>query len=219
MDVYLFDVRSRQDPYGHFALAGALYDLKNGKAINDGLWWGIDWTQGASQQLDKFLGSQASGTGRYGVLSAQWDFSLARMLWHPRGFDGRHPDIRGGIAGLYHKTFSTDDRLFKNASGFAFGVDVEYVLLKWIGIFVKSWGEKRDARLWQWNEMQTFVEGTMKKFETYSIMPGIIIRSDWAATDSIQIAYQRRWYGRDTDNNPAYPLDRDVITIGATAQF
>ena len=219
VDVYLFDVRTRQDPYGHIALAGALYDMKNAQAINDGLWWGIDWTQGASQQLDKFLGNRGSGTGRYGVLSAQWDFSLGRMLWHPRGFDGRHPDIRGGIAGMVHKTFKTDDQLFQNASGFAVGAELEYVLFKCLGVFLKSYGEKRDSRIWQRNEQQTFIQSRLGKFEVYSVMPGIIFRSDWAATDSIQLAYQRRWYGRDTDLNSAYPLDRDIFTIGATAQF
>jgi hypothetical protein len=219
MDVYLFDIRTRQDPYGHFAVAGALYDLKNGKAINDGIWWGIDWTQGASQQIEKFLGTQGNGTGRYGVLSAQWDFSLARILWHPRNFDGRHPDLRGGIAGMVHKTFSTDDALYKGAKGYLLGIEAEYVFLPWIGLFTRSYSENRDYRTWAYGPDQTFARGELHKFTVFSVMPGIIIRSDWASTDSIQIAYQRRWYGRYTDNNPAAPLDRDIITIGATAQF
>jgi hypothetical protein len=223
MDVYLADLRTRQDQFGHFAVAGGLYDVKNGKSINDGLWWGIDWTQGATTQVAKFIGDKNTGTGKYAVVSAQWDFSLARILWHPRNFDGRHPDIRGGIAGLYHATVKTDDPLYDGATGYTVGAELEYVLSSWLGVFLRSYVESRDVRKSGWDLDsglgQLTSSESLQRFESRVIMPGIILRSDWASTDNIQFAYQRRGYNDVSDPNPAAPLDRDVFTIGATASF
>jgi hypothetical protein len=222
MDIYIAELRSRQDPFGHFAVATTLYDAKNGKYINDGLWWGIDWTQGATTQVTKFIGDQNTGTGRYVAVSGQWDFSLARMLWNPRNFDGRHADIRGGLAALYHATLKTDDPLYNGAKGHAFGAELEYVMTSWLGVFFRGYAEARDVRVFHWaNESGSLLTRTdrLERFQTTTLIPGVIIRSDWAATDSIQFAYQRRFYNTVSDPNPAAPMDRDIFTVGATASF
>jgi hypothetical protein len=222
MDVYLADLRSRQDQWGHFAVAGAFYDVKNGKNINDGLWWGIDWTQGATTQVGKFIGDANTGTGSYYAVSAEWDFSLARILWAPRNFDGRHPDIRGGLAGLYHATVKTDDPLYDGATGYTFGAELEYVFTSWMGVFFRGYVESRDARMYHWSTdeaSQLYKTDSLERFDTKCLMPGIIIRSDWSASDNIQLAYQRRLYNDVSDPNPAQPMDENVFTIGATASF
>lgn len=232
MDIYVGDLRTRQEQWGHFAVAGAYYDVKNGNNINDGLWWGIDWTQGATTQVSKFIGIANTGTGSYYAISAQWDFSLARMLWHPRNFDGRHPDIRGGIAGLYHATVKTDDPLYDGANGYTFGSELEYVFLPWLGVFFRGYVESRDVRKYIWvmeeapssanlptGSMQFKKGDSLERFDTKCLMPGLMFRSDWSSTDSIQLAYQRRFYNDVSDPNPTAPMDEHVFTIGATASF
>lgn len=222
VNVFIAEARTRQDPFGHFAVAGTLYDVKNGKNVNDGLWWGIDWTQGATTQVVKFIGDAKTGTGKYLSVSGQWDFSLARMLWNPRNFDGRHPDIRGGIAGLYHQTVETDDALYKNANGYVFGAELEYVLASWIGVFFRGYSESRDIRVFHWSTQtpnKLTREDSMERYEVHTLMPGFTLRSDWASTDAIQFAYQRRIYNGVSDPNPTAPLDRDIFTLGATASF
>jgi len=223
MDIYLADLRTRQDQFGHFAIAGAYYDVKNGKNIQDGIWWGIDWTQGAVTQVQKFIGDKNTGTGSYAAVSAQWDFSLARMMWAPRNFDGRHPDIRGGIAGIYHATVRTDDPTYHGANGYTFAAEMEYVLTSFMGVFFRSYVESRDVRKYGWaynaGANQLTSTDSLERFETKALMPGLIFRSDWASTDSIQIAYQRRFYNSVSDPNPAVPMDHNIITVGATASF
>ncbi len=219
MDVYVADLRTRQDPFGHFAVAGAYYDIDNGLSVNDGIWWGIDWTQGASQMVGKFLGSRSQGNGSVGVLSAQWDFSLARMLWHPRNYDGRAPDIRGQLAGYYHHTFESQDQAMEGAHGYAFGAEFEYVLMSFMGVMLKGYGESREARESVWTNDRRLLLQRIGDYSVYSITPGFIFRTDWASTDSIQLAYSRRFYSKVADPNPAEPLDHHVFSLGATASF
>jgi hypothetical protein len=144
------------------------------------------------------------------------------MLWSPRNFDGRHADIRGGVAGLYHATLDTDDPLYDGANGYALGAELEYVMMSWLGVFFRGYSESRDVRVFHWSNPggSMLVRGdSLKRFDAHTVMPGLIIRSDWASTDSIQFAYQHRFYNNVSDPNPAAPLDRDIFTVGATASF
>ena len=105
------------DPFGHIGVAASFYDFKRALSVNDGLWWGLDWTQGGREQVNKFLGTGNSGdggTGKVLALSAQWDFSAARIMWHPRSFDGRSPDIKAHIAAIKYFTLDAEPATLLN---------------------------------------------------------------------------------------------------------
>jgi len=220
MDVYLVDAHTRFDPYGAFGLAAAVYDFKNGLSVNDGIWWGVDWTQGGRELISKFVGSNGTGDGRFAAVSAQWDFSLARMLWYPRSFDGRAPDVRGSLAGLYEHTMKSDDPIFKDgANGISFAAEVEYAMLSWLGATVRGYGESRDAEEYAWLDDGITLDRRLGRYQTYSVTTGLVFRTDWASQDTIDLAYTRRFYNHVSDNNPAHPYDRHVVTLGATLSF
>jgi hypothetical protein len=48
---------------------------------------------------------------------------------------------------------------------------------------------------------------------------GIALHSDWQSQDRIVLAYSRYFYTTFADNNPARPLDHNVLTIGASVAF
>jgi len=251
----ILELRALTDPYGSFAAAGAFYSLKHALSVNDGMWWGIDWTQGGREMVNKFLGAGTSaqgGNGQIAVLTAQWDFSLARIMWHPRNFDGRSPDLRAHLAGLKYFTLDADAPVFRDATGkiiavdqansykgtggYMLGTELEYILLSWFGFSFQAYGEQRympsNRTLVQRDAsgnylmdnstgMYSLVQPpeSLGSWRVYSLTPGIVFRSDWNSLDAITIAYSRRFYTHAVDNNPAQPLDRDVVTLGAWFQF
>ena len=57
------------------------------------------------------------------------------------------------------------------------------------------------------------------RYRVYSVSPGLAFRSNWQSTDRIELIYTRRFYSNAVDNNPARPLDRNVLALGAYINF
>jgi hypothetical protein len=234
----VLETHTQLDPYGSFGLSGALYDFKHAFAVNDGLWWGVDWTQGGRELTNKLLGTGTSGqggTGTVAALSAEWDFSMARIMWHPRSFDGRSPDVRGRVAGIRYFTLDTDQPSFKGTGGYLLGLELEWVMRSWVGTLLDIYGESR----FQPNQRCTYqtdgygntiidAQGIatcitpaepLGPYRVFSITPGFAFHSNWGSLDAIMVAYTRRFYSHGVDFNPAQPLDRDVISLGVWSSF
>jgi hypothetical protein len=205
MDAYAVELHGVAIPYGQLGVSAAYWDFEHAFSVHDGIWWGIDWTKGAQDMIRKFVGSNSNGTGRVAAISAQYDFSLAQLLWHPRPYDGNAPDVRVTLAGVQHWTLDSDDPQFEDADGSLLGAEVFYQMLPWFGVTLRSYGESRDSPEGRW--------------EVYSVSPGLSFRSNWQSTDRIELIYTRRFYNDVVDNNPAEPLDRDVLALGAYIEF
>ena len=210
MDAYVAEGRVLALPYGQLGVSGAFWNFDGARAVHDGIWWGVDWTKGAQDFMRNYLGPAAidpngQGDGQVAAISAQYDVSLAQLAWHPRPFDGRAPDIRVAVAGVHHWTLDTEDERLEGASGYLLGAEVHYQALRWFGATVRSYGESRMSALGRW--------------QVYSVSPGLVFRSDWQSTDRIEIIYTRRFYNDVADNNPAQPLDRDIVSLGAYVDF
>jgi hypothetical protein len=205
MDVYIVDGRYLADPYGQVGLAAGLWDFNNGFSVHDGIWWGLDWTQGGREMLNKFVGPASGGDGKLFAISGEYNLSLARLLWHPLPFDGRSPDIRISVAGIKYWAVETDDPDFKNSGGHMMGTEIEYQMTSWFSTRLRAYGEKRHTALGPW--------------EAYNVSPGLSFRGDWASRDRIELWYSRIFYSSRADNNPAEPLDRNILALGATFQF
>ncbi|HWA71302.1 MAG TPA: hypothetical protein VG937_03155 [Polyangiaceae bacterium] len=234
IDIFAIESQTFLNQWGHVGVAAAYYNLVTAGAVHDGVWWTVDWTQGARETTNNYLGLHSGGTGKFFAISAQYDFSLASVLWHPQPFDGRGPDVRVAIAGIYHQTLSTDEEAYDKARGvkgkfekphgYQFGLDLEYRMLPWLSSTLRSYGTYRnpstkpsvDSSL---NSNGVTQVGGRGRFATYSITPGLSFRTDWQAPERIEIAYTRFFYSDFTDANPAYPYDKDVVTVGAQVSF
>jgi hypothetical protein len=146
-----------------------------------------------------------NGDGKLFAVSAEYDTSLAQLLWFPRPFNGTAPDLRLALAATAHWTLDSGDPSFKGASGFLLGAQIEYQMLSWFSVPLRFFGEDRDFQF--------------GRYRVYSISPGIAFRTDWQSTDRIELIYSRRFYNSAVDDNSARPLDPHVLTVGANINF
>jgi hypothetical protein len=221
LDAYIAEARYTAVPFGQVGVSGAFWNLSNATAVHDGIWWGIDWTKGAQDMIMKYVGGASDGNGQVAAISAQYDMSLAQLLYHyaGRSFDGNAPDVRVALAGVYHQTVASDDPNFDDANGYLLGADLHYQMLRWFGVTLRSYGESRDAIISTEFDQISGVTAQTGRWSVYSISPGLAFRSNWQSTDRIELIYSRRFYSDTADNNAAAPLDRDVFALGAYIDF
>jgi hypothetical protein len=205
MDTYIGEVRWQGVPWGQFGVSGGLYSFQNAASVHDGVWWGVDYTQGAKDMINKFLGPRSGGNGAVAVIGGEYDFSVSSILWHPRSFTGQAPDLRVAIAAMVTRTVATDDPNYKNMTGYYTGVETEYRFSSLCSLTFQAYGESRGSTLGEWS--------------VYSVNPGIAFHSDWLSTDRIQLIYGRRFYSRAADPNSAQPLDRNMLALGGYFTF
>jgi hypothetical protein len=223
MDTYLAEFGWQGVPWGHVGVTGGLYDFHNAASVGDGVWWAVDWTQGAKDMMNKYLGLYSNGNGKVAVVGAEYDFSVSSILWHPRSFTSQAPDIRVAIAGMLTRTVDTDDPYYKNDMGYFFGLETEYRMTSLFSLTFKSYGESRDA-----NVMVPVIasDGAVpqlvpypRRWSAYSINPGIAFHANWTSLDRIELIYGRRFYSGAADYNSARPLDHHMITLGGYITF
>jgi hypothetical protein len=201
-----------------------MYNFQHATSVADGVWWAVDWTQGAKDMTNKYLGQYSNGNGKVAVVGAEYNFSVSRILWHPRSFTSQAPDIRVAIAGMLTRTIATDDPFYKKATGYFFGIDTEYRMTSLFSLTFRTYGESRDSNLVV--PVEPDASGTMialdhraERWSVYSLNPGIAYHSNWLSTDRIELLYSRRFYSGAVDTNPAQPLDRDVLVLGGYITF
>jgi len=222
-DTYLAEVGLDGDPWGHVGVTGGLYDFQHAASVADGVWWAVDWTQGAQDMMKKYLGMGSNGNGKVAVVGAEWDFSVSRILWYPRSFTGNAPDIGVRVAAMITRTMATDDTLFKDATGYFFGLEAEYKLTPQLSALFRTYGESRNANMISpviapgGTAPSTIV--VEQRWSTLSLNPGIAYRTNWLSSDRIELYYGRRFYSAAVDNNSAKPLDHHMIALGGYVTF
>ncbi len=227
MDTYLAEIQWDPAPYGHLGITGGLYDFRKAFSVGDGTWWAVDYTKGAGDMINKYLGANSNGSGKVAVVGFEWDFNVATILWYPRSFTNNAPGLDVRIAGMLTRTVETDDPLFKDATGYFFGLETDYKFSKHVFLTFKGYGESREADL-----NVTVLDETIanpvnqaqlrplhRRFEVYSLNPGIAFRSNWGSQDRIEIIYSRRFFSDAADFNSAKPLDHHSIAVGGYVTF
>jgi hypothetical protein len=205
MDTYIGEARWQGFPWGQIGVSGGLYNFVHAASVGDGVWWGIDFTQGARDMINKFLGPASNGNGSVATVGAEWNFSLSSILWYPRSFTGQAPDLRVAIAAQLTRTVASDDRQYQGMNGYYTGVETEYRFSSLFSLTFQAYGESRYSYLGEWS--------------VYSLNPGIAFHSDWLSTDRIQLIYGRRFYSYAADPNSAQPLDRNMLALGGYITF
>jgi hypothetical protein len=223
LDTYLAEFGWDAQPWGHLGATGGLYDFHDATSVGDGVWWAVDYTKGANEMINKYLGANSNGNGKVAVIGAEYDFNLASLLWYPRTFTSMAPGLDVRVAGMITRTVATDDPNFKNATGYFFGLESEYRMTSLLSLTLKGYGESRQANL---DVVVIDIGGTdprvdtlHRRFEVYSINPGIALHSNWTSLDRIEVIYSRRFYSGAADFNSAKPLDHHSIAVGGYVSF
>lgn len=214
MDVAAVELKWLADPYGQLGITPVYWDFKQALAVHDGIWWGMDWTAGAREMSNKFLGPQSNGNGKIVAVSTEYDFSVKRMLMYPQQFDGNGRDLRVTLAFLPFWTVQSADPAYDDTRGYFLGASLEHVLLPWLSTSYHLFGESRDAAT-----VDVSAKTRRGHWLTYSATLGLVLHSSWQSQDRIALAYSRYFYSKFTDSNPALPLDRDVFTLGGSVAF
>jgi len=212
--VAALELRWVEDPYGQFGVTPVFWNFDHATSVHDGIWWGIDWTAGGREMTRKHLGQESEGTGQIAAVSAEYDFSVSRMLAYPEPFDGNGRDLRVAVAFMPFWTLKTDDPYYDGANGYILGATVEHVLLSWLSTTYRLFGESRDSSV-------VDVTGTQQpgRWLAYNASLGLALHSDWQSRDRMELLYTHYFYSDLTDNNPEQPLDREVFTLGASLAF
>lgn len=242
MDVAILETRYVASPFGQLGVSFGFWNFENANHVHDGIWWGLDWTKGGTDMLRDYIGlggipngqcsppaaatgvvagepapctgdplvdgapvQISNGNGKLFAISAEYDTSIAQLLWHPRPFNGQSPDLRVALAATAHWTLQTDDTAYDNANGFLLALQLDYQMLSWLSAPLRFFGEDRDSQF--------------GRYRVYSVSPGLSFRTNWQSTDRIELIYTRRFYSNAVDDNPARPLDRDVLALGAYINF
>jgi hypothetical protein len=227
MDTYLAEVHWQDNPWGQVGFTGGLYNFDQAAAAGNGVWWAVDWTQGTREMINKYLGPASGGTGKVAVVGAEWNFSVSSILWYPRSFTGKAPDIRVSIAAMLTRTLSTNDPLYKDAMGYFFGVDTEYRMTAKLSVTFQGYGESRCGNTYTPDPATASTSSTAaatyiplyQRWSVYSLNPGIAYHTDWTSLDRIQLIYSRRFYSAAADPNTAQPFDRHMIALGGYVTF
>jgi len=224
MDTYLAEAHWQDNPWGQVGLTGGIYNFDHAASVGNGVWWAVDWTQGAREMISKYLGPLSHGNGKVAVVGAEYNFSVSSILWHPRSFNGTAPDIRVNVAAMLTRTVATEDPYYKNAMGYFFGIDTEYRMTSKLSVTFQAYGEDREGTTLvpdassptpttaPWLPLR-------QRWSVYSLNPGIAYHTDWTSLDRIQLIYSRRFYSAAADPNSAQPFDHHMIALGGYVTF
>jgi hypothetical protein len=214
IQVAALELRWVNDPFGQLGVTPVYWGFEHSLSVHNGIWWGLDWTAGGREMTRKFLGPQSDGTGKIVAVSAEYDFSLSRILRYPEAFDGNGQDLRVSLAFLPFWTVRSADPNYQGGKGYFLGATLEYVLRSWFSAMVLVFGENREMA------MATVAgEWLSGRWSSHSSTVGLVLHSDWQSQDRIVLAYTRYFYSNFADSNPARPLDRNVLTLGASIAF
>jgi hypothetical protein len=214
MDVAALELRWVGDPYGQLGITPVYWNFQHALSVHNGIWWGIDWTAGGREMSGKFLGPQSNGTGKIVAVSAEYDFSVKRILLAPQPFDGNGRDLRVALAILPFWTVASADPNYNKTKGFFVGATFEHVLLPWLSTTYQFFGENRDAAM-----VDVSARWLRGRWADFSGTLGLVLHSNWQSQDRIVLSYSRYFYSKFTDSNPAMPLDREMFTLGGSVAF
>jgi hypothetical protein len=214
IQVAALELRMAKDPYGELGVTPVYYGFDHALAVHNGFWWGMDWTAGGREMTRKFLGPQSGGTGKIVGISAEYDFSLMRIRKAPEPFDGNGPDLRVNLAFFPFWTVQSQDANYEGGKGYFLGATFEYVMLSWLSTTLLVFGENREMAM-----ANVSAQWQHGRWASHSATVGVVLHSDWQSQDKLVLAYTRYFYTSFADNNPARPLDRDVITVGGSVAF
>jgi len=191
---------------GHLYLGGAFTKATNAAPVSGAI--EILNARGGPELIANYLGPNSSGNGSLTTFGAQYDLSIARLVFGDL-YTGVSPDVLVSLFGVATYVTSRDDaydEVFKLKGG----GEVTYLPLSWLGLS----GRFDHVRLDGGNSRQAF----------NIIASRLLFHMDWMSRGELALQYSHFIYGVDVDvpkgYDPTNPErvrpDNDVFSLMAT---
>jgi hypothetical protein len=185
------DAHITADRYGHLYVGVARTSAKRASGVS-GVMEVLN-ARGGPELVANYLGPNSGGTGSLTTFGAQYDLSLARLIFGPL-FQGNSTDIIVSLFGVGTKVESNDsafDGVFKMKEG----VEVTYNALSWFGVSGRLDHVSQDDR------------DSEKSFSIVS--PRVLFHTGWQSRDEFVLQYSRFSYGSRVFAKTGYPPAED----------
>ncbi len=164
--------------------------------------------RGGPELMEHYLGPNSNGTGTLTTVGAQYDLSLARLVFGD-WYTGVSPEILISLFGVATAVTSRDpdyDGVFKVKGG----AEVTYLFASWMGVSERVDHVRQDG------------SDSAKAFSSYSSR--LLFHTGWKSRDEIALQYSHFVYGSAVYVksgyppvlNPALNPDRDVFSLTGT---
>jgi hypothetical protein len=188
MTVFGADFRMINNYLGNFAIAFSYANASYAQLLTGMSYYGSDTGAILTQRL---LGEQGGGTGKLVIFGFEYNFSLAKYLWHPTAYWGDGADlVVSGFVNVAANLESADPN-FNGRKLYKAGAEVTYRFLPWIAVSGR------------YDHVAPNSNDTKESFEVIS--PKLIFRSSWNSHEQVSLSYTRWFYGVDTHGES--PID------------
>jgi hypothetical protein len=200
------EARLTAERFGHF-YAG----VAQTKATNAGVVSGIIEilnSRGGDGLVKEYLGPNSGGNGGLTTFGAQYDLSLARLMYGNK-YRGKNPDLLFSLFGIGTKVKS-DDPTYDGVLKLKGGGEVTYNMASWFGV-----GGRFD-HVRQNNDLNR------RSFTIYTSR--LLFHTGWQSRDEFAFQYSYFVYGREVfvesgyppADNPGLNPDQHVLSMSAT---
>jgi hypothetical protein len=149
--------------------------------------------RGGPELIDEYLGPNGGGDGGLTTFGAQYDLSLAKLVYGDR-YQGRSPDVLVSAFGL-GTTVDSDDPAFDGVTKLKGGFEATYGMLSWFGLSTRI------------DHVRENVDQPRQAFTILS--PRVLFHTDWQSRDEFALQYSRFIYGGDVVVKTGYPPEDD----------
>jgi hypothetical protein len=188
MTVLGADFRMLNNYLGNFALAVSYADASYAQLLTGMSYYGSDTGEILTQRL---LGEQGGGTGKLLISGFEYNFSLAKLLWHPEAYWGEGPDLVMSAFANVAANLESADPNFTGRKLWKAGAEATYRFAPWIAISCR------------YDHVAPNSRDLKESFDVVS--PKLVLRSNWNSHEQVSLSYTRWFYGADTHGEA--PID------------
>jgi len=188
MTVLGADFRMLNNHLGNFALAISYADASFAQLLTGMSYYGSDTGAILTQRL---LGEQGGGTGKLLISGFEYNFSLAKYLWHPEAYWGEGADLVTSVFANVAATLQSDDPNFDGRKLYKVGAEVTYRFASWMAITGR------------YDHVAPNSSDIKESFDVIS--PKLVFRSNWNSHEQVNLSYTRWFYGAHTHGES--PID------------
>jgi hypothetical protein len=213
------DARLTAGRFGHL-YAGVARTQATGANVVSGIIEVLN-ARGGAELSAEYLGPNSGGNGTLTTLGAQYDLSVARLLFGQR-YHGKSADVLVSLFGLGTKVTSKDKAQECNSSGtnchprydgvlkLKGGGELTYNMLPWLGVGGRFDHVRNDS------------DSSRTAFSIWSAR--LLAHTGWASRDEFALQYSRFVYGSGVvvrtglppRDDPRANPDKDVFSLSAT---
>jgi hypothetical protein len=209
------DARLTAGRFGHFYLGAAAVSAEDSEAVSGVI--EILNARGGPELRDEYLGPASGGNGSLNIFGAQYDLSLARLVYGEK-FRGESPDLLVSLFGMAAGVNSDDKTrhptdgtsLYDGVQKLKGGMEITYNMLSWFGVSTRA------------DHVRLNVDDPKQALTIVS--PRLLFHTDWQSRDEIALQYSHFFYGSKVYARTGYPAvvdptatrDADVFSLSAT---